>query len=429
MSSLCSGSMTITEAASAGIKLRESCDACLQAKVKCSKGRPVCTRCLSNGSHCQYSPSARAGRKNRNSKSGVKKLVSDTASQNSTASTRIGNNTSVSSSSTISQWPSQSPAQSQAHHTAGGNDARTNVCPAGPTGASHCCGTTTPPLTNEEEALGMTTQQSGDTRKQDQDDEFPYKFLHTPPFSSLEVVEDSRLDVPFSASMDISFGEYDPSPPPQYTDQAFNPDPWIGQDPTYNSTQPLNHISHEPSFVDTLPPWGPPPNHVTHGHNGGQTQLQPADPLASECDCFVDCLQSLTHLHNEQSGSQLDVVLQINSAAVNASNKMLACMPCSNNVGVGVTTMLIATLIGKALSLYRAAVLHRFGPTDGSRTLQSDGQLAFGAYRVNGEDILLLQQLTADKDATCMNEALAMYLEKNLHYVAEYLRSRIGVGK
>ena len=47
-------------------KLRESCDSCLVAKVKCSKTRPVCTRCLANGAACGYSPSSRAGRKNRN---------------------------------------------------------------------------------------------------------------------------------------------------------------------------------------------------------------------------------------------------------------------------------------------------------------------------------------------------------------------------
>ncbi|KAJ3579434.1 hypothetical protein NPX13_g1136 [Xylaria arbuscula] len=41
-------------------RLRASCDGCFLAKVKCSKGRPICVRCLSTGSDCKYSPSSRA---------------------------------------------------------------------------------------------------------------------------------------------------------------------------------------------------------------------------------------------------------------------------------------------------------------------------------------------------------------------------------
>lgn len=40
-------------------KLRASCDACYLAKVKCSKSRPLCQRCLVSGTNCAYSPSAR----------------------------------------------------------------------------------------------------------------------------------------------------------------------------------------------------------------------------------------------------------------------------------------------------------------------------------------------------------------------------------
>lgn len=43
-------------------RLRASCDGCFLAKVKCSKSRPVCSRCLSCGIICHYSPSSRAGK-------------------------------------------------------------------------------------------------------------------------------------------------------------------------------------------------------------------------------------------------------------------------------------------------------------------------------------------------------------------------------
>lgn len=43
-------------------RLRASCDGCFLAKVKCSKDRPVCSRCLTVGLICQYSPSSRTGK-------------------------------------------------------------------------------------------------------------------------------------------------------------------------------------------------------------------------------------------------------------------------------------------------------------------------------------------------------------------------------
>lgn len=48
-------------------RLRASCDGCFLAKVKCSKLRPVCSRCLTVGLHCRYSPSSRAGKGSTNS--------------------------------------------------------------------------------------------------------------------------------------------------------------------------------------------------------------------------------------------------------------------------------------------------------------------------------------------------------------------------
>ena len=59
-------------------KLRESCDSCLIAKVKCSKSRPLCGRCLANGAPCVYSPSSRSGKRNRNS-NGISKSINTSA--------------------------------------------------------------------------------------------------------------------------------------------------------------------------------------------------------------------------------------------------------------------------------------------------------------------------------------------------------------
>lgn len=43
-------------------KLRASCDGCYLTKIKCNKARPMCSRCLTYGTDCVYSPSSRSGR-------------------------------------------------------------------------------------------------------------------------------------------------------------------------------------------------------------------------------------------------------------------------------------------------------------------------------------------------------------------------------
>lgn len=43
-------------------RLRASCDACSRNKVKCSKERPTCSRCVHRGAVCNYSPSIRLGK-------------------------------------------------------------------------------------------------------------------------------------------------------------------------------------------------------------------------------------------------------------------------------------------------------------------------------------------------------------------------------
>jgi hypothetical protein len=47
------------------VRLRQACDACTAAKVKCDKGRPACQRCLDGDELCQYSPSRRHGKRIR----------------------------------------------------------------------------------------------------------------------------------------------------------------------------------------------------------------------------------------------------------------------------------------------------------------------------------------------------------------------------
>ncbi|KAI1304720.1 hypothetical protein F5Y03DRAFT_395244 [Xylaria venustula] len=43
-------------------RLRSSCDACGQAKTKCDRSRPACSRCVSQAIKCVYGVSRKAGK-------------------------------------------------------------------------------------------------------------------------------------------------------------------------------------------------------------------------------------------------------------------------------------------------------------------------------------------------------------------------------
>ncbi len=109
--------------------------------------------------------------------------------------------------------------------------------------------------------------------------------------------------------------------------------------------------------------------------------------------------------------------------------------------------MMLATIFGKVMSLYRAACFLRFGPSTG---MHATAQLAFGAYTVTGEnrqlleiEILLLELRKVESilaiyterfrtahaekgDETSVYNALTGYLDKNLHYIVEFLLIRKG---
>lgn len=435
-----------------GIKLRESCDSCLQAKVKCGKGRPICARCLGNGAECQYSPSARAGRKNKN---GVKKSVADTSSHKRAASNETSN---TSAASPASQYPIPPPASIQTHHVGSDSkqyDTSLNIPPDLCTGANQAYGTTTPPLTSEDKALDLETQSYGEPLLPDTDD-FSLNFLPTPPFNQYEFSDDFyQLDGLSSTSTSASIPDFSLCPPSTQIGHAERANGWINQDPTYTSTQSLGNASMESSFFNISSPIQSSPNHHTQSSFHGQAPNQQLHAAARQCDCFDDCLQSFRELHTksspkdarDQHGPQLDEVLQMNSATMNACNKMLGCPPCSTKGGIGISSMLMATMFGKVISLYRAAVHQRFQLPTPSRDLSYEKQIPFGAYLVDGEDRQLLEitillhelrkvektmflwhkaseQLTADKDVTSVYEALFMFLGRELRNISDFLHRR-----
>lgn len=421
-------------------KLRESCDSCLIAKVKCSKARPLCGRCLANGAPCAYSPSSRSGKRNRNS-AGVTKPINTTAAQS--------NRNKPTESPKSAPLPSSASYLTRLMYPLLDDADRSLLDPnTGPLG-----GTTSPLL---QVNPGITAPMV-DPHPPNGEDVFDSSdFLPTPPFHHGDFMDFMQISQP--SPFDFSAAPVSPraSPP----DHLPTSPPWTTKENPYlqKSFQspldmmPMNQASSSLATPRHAPP--PPPQ-----------SAQPHPPTAGEraqsCDCFAACLAVLQSLHNHSAllsstthfSPPFDIVLTINREAMETCSTMLSCAHCVSKSGRSITTMMLATIFGKAMSLYRAACFLRFGPattTGGGGAPAATAQLAFGAYTVTGEnrqllemEILLLELRKVESilavyaerfrnaraerdDETGVYDALTAYLDKNLHYIVDFLQIRKG---
>lgn len=112
---------------------------------------------------------------------------------------------------------------------------------------------------------------------------------------------------------------------------------------------------------------------------------------SGSCTCFSLCLQSLQALHNASSPAcpPLDEVLNLNSKAVECCRTMLACTRCMSRSGTHTATMLLATVIGKITSFYKAAS-NQFDDNSGvsqqhqaAAAALNNPSLSLGGYQMN----------------------------------------------
>lgn len=420
------------------VKLRESCDSCLIAKVKCSKARPLCGRCLANGAPCAYSPSSRSGKRNRNS-AGVTKPINTTAAQNN-------RNKSLESPRNAPPPPSASYLTRLMYPLLDDADRSLLDPNTGPLG-----GTTSPLLQINPgiSAPMIDANASGGEDVFDSSD-----FLPTPPFHQGDFMDFMQI----SQSTPFDFSAAPVSPRASPPDHLPCSPPWTTKENPYlrqNQFQgpldliPMNH----PSTSLATPRHPPPPQSSTNGPSINRDQTE--GERGQACDCFAACLSVLQSLHNhsallsstQQGSPPFDIVLNINREAMETCSTMLDCAHCVSKSGRSISTMMLATIFGKVMSLYRAACFLRFGP---STSMQATAQLAFGAYTVTGEnrqlleiEILLLELRKVDTilavyserfrnaqaekdDETGVYNALTAYLDKNLHYIMDFLLMRKG---
>ena len=417
-------------------KLRESCDSCLIAKVKCSKARPLCGRCLANGAPCAYSPSSRSGKRNRNS-AGVTKPINTTAAQNN-------RNKPLESPRSAPLPPSASYLTRLMYPLLDDADRSLLDPNTGPLGGA------TSPLLHVNPGIAAPMIENNTSSGDDVFD--GSEFLPTPPFHHGDFMDFMQI----SQSNPFDYTTAPASPRPSPPDHLPCSPPWTTKENPYlrqNAFQgPLDLISmNHTSSAHATPRHPPPPQ--SGASNPGMNQSN--GERAQTCDCFAACLSVLQSLHNhsallsstQQGSPPFDIVLNINREAMETCSTMLGCAHCVSKSGRSISTMMLATIFGKVMSLYRAACFLRFGP---STSMQATAQLAFGAYTVTGEnrqlleiEILLLElrkvesilavyserfrNAQAEKDdETGVYNALTAYLDKNLHYIVDFLQMRKG---
>ncbi|EFX02691.1 transcription factor [Grosmannia clavigera kw1407] len=135
------------------------------------------------------------------------------------------------------------------------------------------------------------------------------------------------------ASMDSSSNNYIPSP---------------ATTPSMRQSPPVGHESV--------------PMMASHDSSGG---VRHRHRSRSDCPCFSTCLNSLQALHNASSPTApaFDVVLKLNSKAVEGCSAMLGCPRCMSRSGTHTAAMLLATVIGKITSFYKYASQTYFSHT------------------------------------------------------------------
>lgn len=371
-------------------RLRASCDACFLAKVKCSKAKPICSRCLACGADCRYSPSSRAAKPRPDGPNTSHPSLSQTAH----ADIAMSIHSETPSFRTDADW-------------------------------------STPGCANDIPPKMIATRSA------------PAKLGNSSEGESSARVLSRNTDL-FSTALSWDHAS---------NRQREVRQVYTAKNPEYlsRSKSAVTIPTALAPWFDGQAKFGDPANPVNPGQTQINACNDVATGVQN-CNCFAACLQSLQALHNH-SGSPssqvvppFDVVLTVNRGAVEGCSEMLNCEKCLSKGGINTSTMLLATVIGKIMSFYRVASQAYFGFSGLARLQTTPLPLTFGTYRVAGEDgrwlemeILLrelrkLEELFSKFQETChkvemeddmgMHAALTTWLGQSLHYTFEVLNTQ-----
>nr|CCK33053.1 hypothetical protein [Verticillium longisporum]CCK33055.1 hypothetical protein [Verticillium longisporum]CCK33057.2 hypothetical protein [Verticillium longisporum] len=350
-------------------RLRASCDGCFLAKVKCSKARPMCSRCLSCGLECNYSPSSRAGKPKADHSSNSRLVhlqtpptsISTTADENAAALLR--------------DIPVTHPLYKiDTDWDVAMDFADTFSNPLFGRGPLNPC-----------EANGLDTLDPGNVTSI-----YSNNLPWTPPndFASINYTDLSYTGTNLSGPQSCSVSMDD-------TTSQLNS--WV--DSVSRDTQCFGATAPALTPASMSSSYFPSPSSTPPNGPSAQRKVSSKHDGANFCTCFTVCLQSLQDMHSASSPDPppFDVVLSLNRRAVDSCAALLACAPCLSRSGTHTTAMLLATIIGKITSFYQKATHSYFdgGVEDGiagqgnMHGLSSTGAslgISLGAYTLGGED-------------------------------------------
>lgn len=271
-------------------RLRASCDGCFLAKVKCSKARPICSRCLTCGIECRYSPSSRAG----------KPKASETAKSQQQPTT------------VASMAPSAT------------DDTMMYAVNAGMTAVYKLeTGWTTPPTSldgalsrSQSASSGLTFMGVNNTKTPQFDDSMSREvYRHSMPWTPPNDMPAPITESPIATTLPCAHSRT------HSYDTASNGMSWV--DPTSPGAFNFNQVLTPPNAASNyFPSPTATPNMRSLPPRSSST---PINTIGGSCICFTVCLQSLQALHNASSSSPppFDLVLSLNRKAVEGCAAML----------------------------------------------------------------------------------------------------------
>ncbi|WQF90580.1 Putative zn(2)Cys(6) fungal-type DNA-binding domain-containing protein [Colletotrichum destructivum] len=341
-------------------RLRDSCDGCSQAKVKCSKTRPICSRCLVCGLECFFSLSNRAGSPESAQSAyfpanTVRMHVPDIPPIMNEESLMFGQHFSAGIYITEPVWHTPSttttkdtmsinyPVYSElaipgVNHTNARHQAPTaDIC-----GDATFCTSSISCSAGSDPDRMITTSQMQPQRG----------------YSQSSNVAIATNMIPWEYPMQQGTTPFTAIPPVIHMTAA-----------TYD-TGPFNTPYVQPA--------------VEHE--------QPSTRGGSLCTCVSVCLQSLEALHNASSPQvpPLDLVLSLNQKAVIGCAAILFCSRCMSQPDTHTAAMLVATVFGEIIRSYQNASTIYFENETATMATQisSEGHLgvSLGAYKLGDED-------------------------------------------
>ncbi len=379
-------------------RLRASCDGCFLAKVKCSKMRPICSRCLACGIECRYSPSSRAGKPKsdashhthhashhssttslHNHGHGHHPLLHHASAEDMAAAAAMTDDKSLlytAASVSGLGGPAGLYKLDTAWSTAAASLANSSSTALdGPNSAVSCSHSVSPELAlmAMDEQVAAAAAAAAAACAGDMYAAGAVMPPWTPPtdLSAAQFSADAQLGgIPGGMHAANSFTF--PTAGMSWVDPASMEMLAYGHGHGHNHAPPPHHqqMPTPGSIASSANNYFPSPSTTPSvrqspatGHKAAPSSSSAASAAmtaGAPCACFDACLQALQALHNASSpvaasAPPFDVVLALNRAAVEGCAAMLACARCMRRSGTHTAAMLLATLLGKITSFYKNA--------------------------------------------------------------------------